>query len=214
MRDDGPRLEAHVEELTPAPCRQGGSPPVPAEVVRRACQGDKDAQNVVFQEYTAPLERFASGRLPPYARGMTDTQDVVQDVFVSTARQLPRIDVREDGALLAYLRRAVRHRIIDEIRRVARRPTAAGLPEDCPAPGLSPLERAIRLQNDRRINEAMCDLAPRDRLIVVLRLRRGLSYEEIGMRIGAPTSNAARVATRRAVVRLAEILQATPNPSL
>jgi RNA polymerase sigma-70 factor (ECF subfamily) len=163
---------------------------------------------VVFREYAAPLERFASGRLPRYARGMTDTQDVVQDVFVSTARQLPRIDVEQDGALLAYLRRAVRHRIIDEIRRVARRPEVAGLAEDCPAPGLSPLERAIRAQNDRRIDEALCDLTPRDRLIVVLRLRRGRSYEEIGERIGAPTPNAARVATRRAVVRLAEILQA------
>ena len=186
---------------------------VPAEVVRRACQGDKDAQDAVFREYAAPLERFASGRLPAYARGMTDTQDVVQDVFVNTARQLTRIDVRDDGALLAYLRRAVRHRIIDEIRRVTRRPVAAALPEDCPAPDLSPLERAIRSQNDRRIDHALCELNTRDRLIVVLRLRRGLSYAEIGFRIGAPTGNAARVAVRRAVVRLAEILEASGTAS-
>jgi RNA polymerase sigma-70 factor (ECF subfamily) len=176
--------------------------------VNRACQGDKDAQDAVFREYEAPLSRFARGRLPAYARGMTDTQDVVQDVFTNTARNLPRIDVREDGALLSYLRRAVQHRIVDEIRRATRRPAPDVLSEECPASDLSPLERAIRAENHRRVRDALGELNPRDRMVVVLRLKHHLSYEEIGARIGAPTPNAARVAARRAVLRLTEVLAA------
>jgi RNA polymerase sigma-70 factor, ECF subfamily len=217
MRDDGPRLGSGMDNVSlqyrgaDAPGDAGLAPAarkgLPQEVVDRACQGDKDAQDTVFREYEAPLSRFARARLPAYARGMTDTQDVVQDVFTNTARNLPRLDVREDGALLSYLRRAVQHRIVDEIRRATRRPVPEVLSEECPAPDLSPLERAIRAQNDRRVREALGELSPRDRMVVVLRLKHH-SYEEIGARIGAPTPNAARVAVRRAVVRLTEVLEA------
>jgi RNA polymerase sigma-70 factor, ECF subfamily len=225
MRDDGPRFGSGMNGVSlqrrsiDTPGEAGVAPSVrkglPQEVVDRACQGDKDAQDMVFREYVAPLSRFARGRLPAHARGMTDTQDVVQDVFTNTARNLSRIDVRVDGALLSYLRRAVRHRIVDEIRRAARRPAADAIPEECPAPDLSPLERAIRAQNERRVREALAELNPRDRLVVVLRLRHHLSYEEIGARIGTPTPNAARVAVRRAVIRLTEVLEAAtaaPGP--
>jgi RNA polymerase sigma-70 factor, ECF subfamily len=181
------------------------------ELVERACRGDREAQDSVLQEYVAPLTRLASGLLPAYARGMTDTQDVVQDVLANTARRLGSIDCDEDGALLAYLRRAVRHRVIDEIRRATRQPRMQVLLDDRPAVGLSPLDAAIRAQNDRRVRAALCRLSARDRLAVLLRMRHHLSYEEIASRLGSPTTNAARVAVRRAVERLADLLAAEPR---
>jgi len=180
---------------------------VTREIVDRARQGDRDAQDSVFQAYTAPLSRFASGRLPACVRGMTDTQDLVQDVLANTARQLGRIEWSEDGALLAYLRRAIQHRIVDEIRRVRRRPRASELPDECPAPGPSPLDVAIRAQDARRTRAALCRLRARDRQAALLRLQGRLSYGEIARRMGIPTPNAARVAVRRAIVRLGEALE-------
>lgn len=179
---------------------------VSRDLMLRARQGDREAQDTVFRAYAAPLSRFASRLLPPHVRGLTDTQDVVQDVLARTARRLERIDCEEGGALLAYLRRAVRHRVVDEIRRATRRPPMSELGDDWPAPGLSPLDAAIRAQNDRRMHAALGRLTVRDRQAVVLRLRHRLSYEEIGERLGSPTPNAARVAVRRAVERLAGVL--------
>lgn len=189
------------------------APAVSRDLMLRASQGDRDAQDSLFREYRAPLSRFASRLLPAYARGITDTQDVVQDVFANTARRLGCIDCDEDGALLAYLRRAVRHRIVDEIRRLSRRPRMDPLADDRPAPGLSPLDAVIRTQNHQRIQAALGRLSRRDRQAVVLRLRHRQSYEEIGERLGIPTANAARVAVRRAVERLARVVLATEGAS-
>lgn len=195
-----------AEDVTGALRRQGLPTGVSPDLVRRARQGDREAQDSVFREYTGPLSRLASRLLPPSVRGMTDTQDVVQDVLASTARRLGRIDCDEDGALLAYLRRAVRHRVVDEIRRAMRRPPMYELVDDRPAPDLSPLDAAIRAQNDRRTQAALSRLSARDRRALVLRLRHRLSYEEIGERLGSPTPNAARVTVRRAVERLVQVL--------
>jgi RNA polymerase sigma-70 factor (ECF subfamily) len=163
----------------------------------------------VFREYAAPLSRLAQGLLPARVRSMTDAQDVVQDVLASTARQLPHLDCPDDRALFAYMRRAVRHRVVDEIRRAARRPLPTMLLEDCPATGPSPLDAAIRSQNERRVRVALGHLRGRDRRAVVLRLWHARSYQEIAVRMGMPTANAARVAIRRALVRLNEVLDDT-----
>ena len=85
-------------------CGSDARPAVTGELVDLACRGDRDAQELVFREYVAPLARFASGLLPGYARGMMDTQDVVQEVLTNTARRLGSIDCDEDGALLQRLR--------------------------------------------------------------------------------------------------------------
>ena len=181
-------------------------------LMRRARQGDREAQDAVFREYAVPLSRLASRLLPSSVRAMTDTQDVVQDVLASTARRLGCIDCDDDGALFAYLRRAVRHRVVDEIRRVMRRPPMSELIDDRPSPDVSPLDAAIRAQNARRTEAALCRLSARDRQAVVLRLRYRLSYEEIGQRLGSPTPNAARVTVRRAVERLTQVLASAERP--
>ena len=185
------------------------APRIPRDVLRRACQGDRDAQDSVFREYAPPLSRFASRLLPPHVRSMTDTHDVVQDVFASTARRLSCIDCDEEGALLAYLYRAVRHRVVDEVRRAGRRPPMGELDGDRHASREeSPLEIAIQAEADQRLRTALAQLSARDRRAVILRLRHRLSYERIGALLDIPTANAARVAIRRAVERLARILAA------
>lgn len=182
------------------------------EMVHRACRGDRDAQESVFRQYVPPLSRMASVLLPGHLRGVTDSQDLVQDVLARTTRHLEHIDCVEDGALLAYLRRAVRHRIVDEIRRVSRRPTMSVLMEEWPTSAQSPLDAAIQAQNNRRLRAAMCRLSSRDRLAILLRLQRDLTYEEIAGRLRFPTANAARVAVRRAAVRLGELLEPGAMP--
>ncbi len=96
-------------------------------VLDRARAGDSDALDALVQAYLPRMRRWASGRLPAAARGMEDTEDVVQDTVIAAVRNLDHVDVRGAGALQAYLRRAVANRLTDLYRRHARRPGAGPL---------------------------------------------------------------------------------------
>src|SRR5581483_9367943 len=50
-----------------------------ARLLARAQAGDGDAANDLFTRHMADLSRWARGRLPAWARDLTDTRDLVQD---------------------------------------------------------------------------------------------------------------------------------------
>src|SRR5262249_40619102 len=89
-------------------------------LVERARAGDRVAIELIAERYHATLRRFAHGRVPATARGVLDTEDVVQVAIMRTLERLDRIDSSLRGSLLAYLRSAVVNLIRDEIRRARR----------------------------------------------------------------------------------------------
>src|SRR4051812_12975696 len=96
----------------------GGDQTTSRRLLERARSGDSRAISALFRRHAATLRRWASGRLPRWARVVNDTADVVQDVLLQTFRRLDRFEDRGRGALRAYLRQAVLNRINDEIRKV------------------------------------------------------------------------------------------------
>lgn len=169
--------------------------------------GDREALDRLLARCLPPLKRWAHGRLPAHARDASETLDVVQDAVVSALPHLDRFDPRREGALMAYLRTAIHRRIIDLIRRSRRRPEPAELPEDLPAVGTSPLDRAIGVQNRERYEAALDRLRDEDREAIICRLELQYSYDELAVALDKPTANAARVAVMRAIGRLAEELK-------
>ena len=119
------------EEDDPAApaCTPTAAPDSTIQLVARARTGDRDAIDRLLSRHAEPLRRWASGRLPRWARDLADTEDLVQDTLLQTFRNLPSFDVRGAGALQAYLRQAIVNRVRDELRRRARRPNATGLDE-------------------------------------------------------------------------------------
>ena len=69
-----------------------------------------------------PLRRWTHGRLPRWARDVSDTPDLVQDVLLQTFKRLEHFQPQSEVALQAYLRQAVMNRVRDELRRHRRRP--------------------------------------------------------------------------------------------
>jgi RNA polymerase sigma-70 factor (ECF subfamily) len=179
-----------------------------ADVVARARAGESRAISTLFRRQGDALRRWAHGRLPRWARTINDTADVVQDALLKTFRGLDRFEDRGRGALQAYLRQAVVNRIRDEMRRVAARPAdAAGddMPEtldDQP----SPLDRALDEEQSRQYKQALAALTESERLLVVGRLELGYSYEQLALISGRATAEAARLAVRRAVVKMADTM--------
>ena len=107
----------------------------------------------------------------------------------------------------AYLRQALVNRIRDAVRRAAHRPAAVPLDDEIEGKDVSPLEQAIGRQSLDRYDAALALLRDQDREAIIGRIELGQSYDELANALGKPSSEAARVAVHRALLRLAEVMK-------
>ena len=178
------------------------------ELIERAQAGDSSALERLLARYRPRLQRWASGRLPRYAREMTDTDDLVQEALIGTFRNWQAFEHRGEWALQAYLRRAVMNRVRDEMRRFQTRPRREEIPDDVLAPDRSPLETALGAEVFTRYEAALATLGENEREAVIARVEMGCSYREIATLLDKPTSDAARMTVARALAKLAEAMSA------
>jgi RNA polymerase sigma-70 factor (ECF subfamily) len=172
----------------------------------RARAGDSEALEQLFARHRKPLLRWARGRLPRWARTISDTEDLVQETLASTFKTIGDFEPRRVGALQAYLRQAVLNRIREELRRRGRQPEAIelqGIEADSAA---SPLEQAIGREAVERYERALARMKPEEREAIIGRVEMGYTYDELAEMLGKPTPDAARKAARRALIRLVEEL--------
>ena len=174
------------------------------QLIRRAQGGDEEALERLFARHLKPLQRWASGRLPKWARDLADTDDLVQETLLQTFKRIGEFEPRRVGALQAYLRQAVLNRLRDELRRKARQPNVTDLDglEDVSA--RSPLEQAIGREAVGDYEEALGRLRPEEREAIIARIEIGYTYDELADALGKPSADAARKTARRALLRLAE----------
>ena len=152
------------------------------------------------------MRKWARGRLPRWARNFAETADLVQEALFQTFRRIDRFEDRGKGALQAYLRQAVTNRIRDEMRRVGRQLTGHSVPPDTllQSGEPSPFESALDAERERKYKLALATLTEEDRLLVVARMELGYNYEQLALISNRSTADAARVAVRRAALKVAE----------
>ena len=183
------------------------------ELLERFKQGDATAVDQLVERSLPPLKRWARGRLPVWARSLTDTQDLVQDAVVRALPHLKTFEGRHPGALQAYLRQAIANHIRDEIRKVQSKPMGAPLGDSFPDVAPSPLEHAIGRERLERYETALARLRPEEREAIVARLELQQSYEEVALALGKSTPDAARMAVARAVRNLVQAMN-EPSPAV
>ena len=179
------------------------APEATVELLNRVKGGDDAALDRLLERCIPALRRWARGRLPPSARGMLETVDLVQDAVIACLRRLDVFEVRHQGALQAYFRQAVMNRILDIVRQQRRRPDQIGLPDHLLDVRPSPLDQAIGSENTARYELALHRLKPADREAIIGRVELHYSYDELAIVLNKPTAAAARVAVTRAMKRLA-----------
>jgi RNA polymerase sigma-70 factor (ECF subfamily) len=139
--------------------------PVPSEstfvLVARARAGDKLAFEPLFVRYLPRLRRWASGRLPRWARDAIDTRYLVQDTLIPVFKQIDGFEPRREGAFQAYLRQAVMNRIRNAIRSRTRRPDGTSIDDALSSNDQSALERG--LERRERYDAALARFRPIDR---------------------------------------------------
>jgi RNA polymerase sigma factor (sigma-70 family) len=171
-------------------------------LIERARGGDTAALDELVRRYLPRLKRWATGRLPAGARGLLDTDDIVQETMVKAVRNLERADVGGDGALQAYLRQAINNRLADAYRGARRKPSDTGLTSDLPAGDPSPLEQSIGAEALRRYEKALSRLRAEDREAIILRIELCYGYDEMSQMLGKPSAASARMSVSRALARL------------
>lgn len=180
------------------------------DLLERIRTGDQTALEALLGRHLPPLRRWASGRLPKWARDLSDTDDLVQETVIHSVKNLQTFETRREGALQAYLRQAVMNRIRNEFRRAKRHPAPSELDERQPdAAAASPLEEAIGREALERYETALSALRDEDREVIVARIELGYSFEAVAAALEKPSADAARVALNRALVRLAEQMKAS-----
>lgn len=182
-------------------------------LVERARGGDRAALEAIARRYQDALARFAHGRVPPLARGLVDTCDVVQQAVVRTLARLETIDASAHGSLFAYLRRAVLNQIRDEIRRAQRRPAGEAVSQALCDPSPDPLEQAISHDAIERYDDALSRLPADQQEAFIMRIELDCGYREIATALGRPSAESARMLVRRAVESLARLLRSSTRES-
>jgi len=171
------------------------------ELILRAKAGDNAALDAVVQRCLPPLRQWARGRLPSYARGEVDTEDLVQQAVTNVLVRLDRFQPTHVGAMQAYLRQSVINDIRSRIRVVTRR-TLVELPDDLGSGEASPEERAISADSYDRYRHALATLRVRDRELIIARVESQWTIGEAAERFGYKSENSARMAVTRAIRRL------------
>ncbi len=151
------------------------------ELINRARQGNQEAVELLFTRHLGPLQRWARGRLPQWAREFADTDDLVQDALLQTFKRIEEFEPRRVGALQAYLRQAVVNRVRDEVRRKGRRPHLTELDElELKAVARTPLEEAIGREAVEHYQRGLLQLKPEERELIIAESRDGLHLRRTG----------------------------------
>jgi RNA polymerase sigma-70 factor (ECF subfamily) len=171
-----------------------------SSIVRRARHGDEGA----FAELVRRFHRHAFQTAWGVLRSREDAEEVVQDAFVRALTRLP--DLRDDGAFPGWLTTLVTRLAIDRARAERRRPQLAR--HDPPEPWHQPNPLSALM-----IDEALGELSPEHRAVVLLRERDGYEYEEIAQIVGIPVGTVkSRLSYARQALRKTA-LAAKPPPA-
>ncbi len=175
-----------------------------ASLLAKVHAGDEEACARLVVRFRTLLRRWAHGRVPPRARGLIDTEDVVQVTLLRALEKSGRFESRREGAFLAYLRTILLNEIRAALRRVDRGPGLETLPTGLEDRHPSPLAEAIGAEAIDSYEAALATLTEEQQQAVVLRVELGFSYQQVAEAMGSPSIDAARMLVARALARLSE----------
>ena len=178
-----------------------------ADLFGRIRAGDVRARETLLRRYWPILKRMAHGRLPLRARGLADTDDLVQSTLISAFNHVEQFEPRRAGAFHAYLRQILANKVVDVIRQVNRIPDHEPIPDSFADGGRSPFEEYIGKEQLAAYEAALEKLNPQQQEAVIMRVEFGFTYPVIAREIGSPSANAVRMLIERALVTLAKAMK-------
>lgn len=197
-------------------------------LVERAVQGDNQAWQRLMSDHWPRLRRMVALRMDPRLQGRIDPSDVVQESYIDAARRLPEYIKNPAMPFFVWLRWLVGQRLMEQHRRhlgaqardVSREvslyhgafpeATAADLAANVVGEFSTPSHAAIRVEQIKRLQEALESLEPIDREILILRHFEQLTNGEAAEVLDLDKSTSSK-RYARALIRLKDVLTSMPG---
>ncbi|MFQ5664983.1 MAG: sigma-70 family RNA polymerase sigma factor [Candidatus Binatia bacterium] len=156
------------------------------ELVRESRRGDKEAFRELVERYQRKVVSVALGMV----HNREDAIDIAQETFVRAFENLAKF--KGESSFYTWLYRIVVNRAIDFQRRERRHPTIGWEEENGPGGAGEGYEETLKKERledpyqqvhaheiGDRVSEAINELTPDHKAVILLREVEGLSYEEI-----------------------------------
>ncbi len=173
-----------------------------SETIKRAQQGDQRAFDVIYDRFADPLFRYVYARCGDSSMA----EDLIGDLWVRVVERLEGFRLPPagaDAAFAAWLYRIAHNLVIDAFRRKDARHVP--LHPDVSAREPTPDEHAISGDESRTLREAIEQLTPDQREVVLLRFIEERSNAEVAALTGR-SEGAVKVMQHRALGALARLL--------
>ena len=169
-------------------------------------QGNSEALGRLLERYRPRLRNLARRLLGFTRRDGIGSEDLVQDAIERTLKQMARPEFDGSGGLNNYITSAVYNLAKNVRRNAGRRPLSVDLPPELAALQPSPLDAVIVLESYDRYRAALSQLTVDEQELIIGYYELGLSHAELARDTGRPSPDAARMALRRALDRLHQVL--------
>jgi len=169
-------------------------------LVTMAKRGDNSAQDRLCRVYGERVRRIVRLRMGSELRSKLESMDLVQDVLMGALRDLGDFTYRNEGDFLRWLTRIAENELRDnfnklhadkrDIRKEVRLDNhSPSTGKDlfriaAPIDATTPSVIMSRKEELDRLEEAIDELKPEYREVIVLKRIEGLSYKEIGDKLG------------------------------
>lgn len=197
-----------------------------AALVARLRAGNTDALAELFNRHRDKLRRMVLLRLDHRLTGRVSPSDVLQEAYIDALKRIDHYFEKPDQPFFGWLRLVVSQRLTDVHREhlaqkrhagkdISINPAGPGTDSGCIAALLvgrlsSPSEAASRNELYARLEEALEQMDPVDREVLVLRHFEELSNNDTAMLLGIQPPAASKRYVR-ALGRLKEILESIPG---
>jgi RNA polymerase sigma-70 factor (ECF subfamily) len=191
--------------------------PSTEELIERAQQGNGDAGQELLARHRPRLRKLIGFRMDPRLAGRFDPSDIVQEALLKAARKLPAYLQNRPLPFYVWLSRLARGHLakvhkkhLAHKRDIAREePGILNLPDESIvelasrllSTGSNPSNRLQRQELSARVHQALAQLRPRDRKVLVLRYLDQLSTKETAAELEISEA-AVKLRALRAVQRL------------
>jgi RNA polymerase sigma-70 factor (ECF subfamily) len=197
-------------------------------LAERAVQGDNAAWERLANDHRSRLRRMVALRMDRRLQGRVDPSDVIQESLIDAARRLPEYVKNHGLPFYVWLRGLTGQRLMEQHRRhlgaqardasrevslyqgAFTEATTAKLAANVLAEFSSPSQAVIRIEEARRLQDALDSLDAVDREILVLRHFEQLSNKEASEVLNLDKSAASKRYVR-AMERLKGVLTAMPG---
>jgi len=187
-----------------------------------AKEGDKFALSQLYSVYAERIRWMVRFRISKGLRSKLDSMDLVQDTLIHALSGLENFTYRNEGDFVRWLSRIAENEVRGNLKKLhadkrdIRREVRFGSNGPTTGSGfvgaVGPIEATTpsmilsRKEDLARLEKAMDELKPEYREAIVLRKIEGLSYQEIGQRLGK-SSDAVRMLATRAMADLTTIFR-------